>query len=127
MRRRISITCLLLAWLCANGAVWNVVQLVAWAKMFHDNSQVMTATEALDVTFNGSKPCALCRLSQVAQETAREQQPHEADPGSSERFLLAFHSIAPLVLNMPDSDWPDLAHDTGLVRIESVPVRPPRV
>ena len=127
VRRRISITCLLLAWLCANGAVWNVVQLVAWAKMFHDNSQVMPATEALDVTFNGSKPCALCHLSQAAQETAREQQPREADLGSSERFLLAFHSVAPLVLNVPESDWPGVVHDTGLTRTEPVPVRPPRV
>ena len=35
VRRTLSIACLCLAWLCANGALWNVVQLVGWAKMFH--------------------------------------------------------------------------------------------
>ena len=126
MPRRISITCLLLAWLCANGAVWNVVQLVAWAKMFHDNSQTMSTPQALAVTFNGSKPCELCQLSHAAQETAREQLPRATDLGGSEKILLACHVTAPLVLTTPDFAWPGVVHDSGLTRTEPVPVPPPR-
>ena len=127
MRRRFSILALILAWFCANGAVWNVVQLVAWAKMFHDNSQVMSPAKALDVTFNGSKPCELCHFSQAAQKTEREQRPRDADLGGSNKIVLAFHVTAPLVLHIPDTDWPGVVHDIGLTRTEPVPVRPPRV
>jgi len=127
VRHRISITCLLFAWLCANGAVWNVVQVVGWAKMLHDNSRVMSAAKAIQVTFDGSKPCQFCHLSQAAQDTARKQQPSAADLGSSDKILLAFHVAAPLVLNVPDSTWPGAVHATGLVRTNPVPVRPPRV
>ena len=127
MRRHISLFALLLAWLCANGAVWNVVQLVAWAKMFHDNAQVMSTTRAIQVTFDGSKPCELCHISQAAQETAREQQPRDADLGGSEKIILSLHVTAPLVLHAPATGWPGVAHDTGLTRTEPVPVRPPRV
>ena len=73
MRRTISTTCLLLAWLCANGAVWNVVQVVAWAKMFHDYSQVMPVADALELTFDGSAPCDMCTIAQDGQDTARSQ------------------------------------------------------
>jgi len=47
VRRKFSIGGLLLAWLCANGALWNVVQVVAWAKMLHDYSQVMPAVDGV--------------------------------------------------------------------------------
>lgn len=127
MRRRISITCLLLAWLCANGAVWNAVQLVAWAQMLHDNAQIMPVAQAIKVTFDGSKTCELCVFSQTAQETARDQLPVDAALGGTDKIVLALHVIAPLVLIMPDSVWPGVARDTGLVRTETVPVRPPRV
>ena len=127
MRHRISITALLLAWLCANGAVWNVAQAVAWAKMIHDYSRVMPAAKAWQVTFDGSKPCELCKFSRTAQETEREQLPREADLGGSDKILLAFHVAAPLVLHVPDTAWPGVDHDTDLTRTEPVPVRPPRV
>ena len=127
MRRRIPLFALLLAWLCANGAVWNVVQLVGWAKMFHDNAQVMSTAKAFQITFDGSKPCEMCHISQAAQETAREQLPRDADLGGSDKIFLAFHVTAPLVLHAPDTTWPGVVHDTGLTRTEPVPVRPPRV
>ena len=103
------------------------MQLVAWVKMFHDNAQVMTAAKAIQVTFDGSKPCELCKISQAAQETEREQLPHDADLGGSDKILLAFHVTAPLVLHVPDTGWPGVVHDIGLTRADPVPVRPPRV
>ena len=127
MRRTISTICLLLAWLCANGAVWNVVQVVAWAKMFHDYSQVMPASEALQLTFDGSAPCDLCHLSQDAQDTARQQLPTEAAlGGGAEKILFVADSVPTFVLVAPDSAWPGLVHEAGLVRPGSVPVPPPR-
>ena len=126
MRRTISTTCLLLAWLCANGAVWNVVQAVAWAKMFHDYSQVMPAAEALALTFDGSAPCDMCLIAQGGQDAAR-QLPTEAalGGGAGKIVLIADHAPAP-VLVAPDIAWPGLVHEAGLTRTGAVPVPPPR-
>ncbi len=128
MRRHVSIAALCLAWLFANGAVWNAVQVVAWAKMFHDYSQVMPAARALRITFDGSAPCALCHLSQTGQAAAREQRPRDAALGGGmEKLLLVSESASPLVLTAPDFAWPGVAHDAGPARTEAVPVPPPRV
>ncbi len=89
VRRTLSTTCLLLAWLCANGAVWNVVQAVAWAKMFSEYSQVMPVAAALELTFDGSAPCEMCTLAQSNQDAARRQLPTEAAlGGGTEKILL---------------------------------------
>jgi hypothetical protein len=128
VRRTLSTTCLLLAWLCANGAVWNVVQVVAWAKMFHTYSQVMPATQALALTFDGSAPCDMCTLAQDGQDTARSSLPREAALGGDTEKILMLAECAPAaVLVAPEISWPGLAHEAGLSRTESVPVPPPRV
>lgn len=125
MRRLVSTTALLLAWLCANGAVWNVVQVVAWAKMFRDYSVVMPAAEALRVTFNG-EACELCHVVQAAENTAREQLPRDAALGGSDRLLLALPALPAVVVTAPNFAWPAPANEAGLTRTRAVPVPPPR-
>ena len=128
MRRRISLFALCLAWLCANGALWNVVQVVAWAKMFHDYSQIMPAAEALQRTFDGSKPCELCHICQSAEDTTRKQLPRDDALGSgTEKLLLASECVPAVVVPASNSIWPGVADDAGLLRTETVPVPPPRV
>lgn len=124
VRRKLSTFALILAWLCANGAVWNVVQVVAWAKMFHDYSQVMPAHEALRITFEG-EACDLCHVVQAAQDTARDQLPQDL-LGGTDRVVLAFHATPPVVLTAPDFAWPGLVNEAGLTRTDAVPVPPPR-
>jgi hypothetical protein len=128
VRRKFSIGCLLLAWLCANGALWNVVQVVAWAKMLHDYSQVMPAAEAVKITFDGSAPCALCKISRHARDAAREQMPRDAAPGADEaKILLLSESIPAVIVTAPDFPWPGVADAASSTRTEAVPVPPPRV
>jgi hypothetical protein len=126
VRRRFSITCLLLAWVCANGMVWNVVQVVAWARMFHQFSQVMPAGQALRLTFDGEAPCDLCKLSQAAQDAERKQLPQDAALGAGDKLLLACDSAAPVILLRPNFAWPGVVNDAGPRRFEPVPVPPPR-
>lgn len=125
VRRKLPIACLLLAWLCANGAVWNVVQAVAWVKMFHSYSQVMPATDALVMTFDGSKPCEMCSITQAAQDQARDHA-SPAALGASDQLVLAFSAPPPVVLSAPESSWPGLVNEAGLARTDAVPVPPPR-
>jgi hypothetical protein len=127
VRRKFSIACLLLAWLCANGAVWNVVQIVGWAQMIRSYSQVMPATQALQITFDGSAPCKLCHLAQDGREAA-EKTPSPATFGDAEEKILLIAECAPApVLVAPDFSWPGTADYAGPARTESVPVPPPRV
>lgn len=127
MRRKLSLTCLLCAWFCANGVVWNVVQVVGWAKMIHDNAQTMSVTRAIEMTFSGEAPCNFCHISRTAEDTAQQQLPHDVLGSTSEKMILiADCAPAPLVL-APEVSWPDATHDVGLLRTESVPVPPPRV
>ena len=127
MRRKLSLTCLLLAWICANGAIWNGVQVVAWAKMIRDYSQNMPAARAVELTFSGEAPCKLCHLAQSGQDATRDAQSPAALGGGDEKILLMADCVPALVLVAPDFSWPGVADTTGLTRIESVPVPPPRV
>ena len=127
MRRHVSAACLILAWLFANGAVWNVVQVAGWVKMIHDYSQVMPAAVALERTFDGSAPCVFCHISQKAQDAARDQMPREAALGGGmEKILLLAENVPAVVLVAPDFMWPGIVDDAGLIRTDSVPVPPPR-
>ena len=118
---------MIFAWLCANGALWNTVQVVGWVKMFHDYSVSMTVAKALEITFNGSAPCNLCHLSEKGENTARQQLPADAVLGGGmKKLLMATEELAPLVLVTPDFSWPGVVNDAGHVRTETVPVRPPR-
>lgn len=127
MRRGLSIFALCLAWLCANGALWNVVQVAGWAKMFHDYSALMPAARAIEITFNGSAPCEFCHMSQSAEDTARQQLPRDTELGTGmEKLFLVTGDAVAVVLTAPDFAWPHVVNDAGLMRPESVPVPPPR-
>ncbi|HWA25323.1 MAG TPA: hypothetical protein VG734_06665 [Lacunisphaera sp.] len=127
MRRKLSVACLLLAWLCANGAVWNVVQAVGWARMFRDYSRVMPAAQALKVTFDGSAACKFCEMAEEGREASRETQSPASVGNASDKILLIAESVPAPVLVAPELSWPGVADDAGLTRTESVPVPPPRV
>ena len=104
------------------------MQVVGWVKMLHDYSATMPAAKAIEITFDGSAPCALCHLSQSAEDAARQQSPHDAElRGTAEKILLVSDDAVLVVLNAPDPSWPGVGNDAGQVRAESVPVPPPRV
>jgi hypothetical protein len=127
VRRKISVLFLLVAWLCANGVVWNAVQVVGWVKMVRDYSEVMPFTQALSVTFSGEAPCDFCRVAESGREQA-EQLPQQATLGAAMEKIFFVADTAPVVvLPVPTAAWPVLAAETGSRRIEAVPVPPPRV
>ena len=113
VRRKFSVACLLLAWLCANGAVWNVVQVVGWAKMFRDYSQVMPAAEAMQLTFSGEAPCDMCTIAQTGQDAARDNPTPAALGGATEKILLIADCAPAPVLVTPKIFWPGFAISTA--------------
>ena len=125
VRRHASIACLCLAWLCANGTIWDAVQVVAWGKMFATYSSYLTTWKALEKTFDGSKPCEICSIAQHGRDASAKQQ--AAVSAGEQKIFLTCEPVPPVVLSSPNFCWPGALNGTGSMRTESVPVPPPRV
>lgn len=126
MRRAFPTACLIVAWLCANGAVWDAAQLFAWARMFAGYAQTLSVTAALETTLDGSKPCEWCCAIAKAKETEKKQAapaPEQAMP----KLQLACEAPPSLVFAVPPGAWPALRPSLAPTRTERVPVPPPRV
>ncbi len=125
MRRRIATFSLLFAWVCANGAIWDAVQVFAWGKMFAGYSQTMNVPAALRATFDPEKPCEMCVGVATAKETAKQQLPQSVEQ-SAEKLLLAIHSSSVIVFETSAAPWPVTLASVAPIRSEAVPVPPPR-
>jgi hypothetical protein len=60
VRRVVAIFSLVIAWLCANGAVWDAMQIAAWGRMFAGYSETMGFSQALRETLDPAKPSENC-------------------------------------------------------------------
>lgn len=126
MRKPLATLSLLVAWLCANGAIWDAAQLLVWGKMFSDNARVMSVGAALSATFDPAKACELCAGVATAKETAKQQTPAAVER-SADKLLLALHAPATPVLSAPPAaSWPRAVASVAPARAATVPVPPPR-
>ena len=126
MRKKFSIACLLFAWLCANGALLDAVQVFAWGKMFSENLQTMRVITAFQATFDPGRACHLCVSVATAKDTAREQLPASTERASTEKLILALHAAALPIFRSPSADWPATLASVPPSRTAPVPVPPPR-
>jgi hypothetical protein len=126
VRNKIASLALACAWLCANGALLDAVQVFAWAKMFTGYTQTMSVATALQKTFDPAQRCEMCDGVAAAKESSREHHPRAVEQ-SAEKLLLALHRPAPLVFDRAPGDWPSSLALVAPSRTEAVPVPPPRV
>jgi hypothetical protein len=125
VRRRCSILCLAFAWICANGAMLDAVQVVAWVRMFAGYSCALPVGAALRATFDPARPCELCLVVAKARASAPREAP--ASPArSGEKLVLAFAAQAILTFPPRPEAWPSAGPEVAPARVEPVPVRPPR-
>ncbi len=125
MPRRLSITCLVLAWFCANGALLDVVQVFAWGRMFAGYVETMPVEQALARTFDPGKPCAICLAVCRARTATRHPRPAAAEDSSVNLVLFCVPSEA-FVPPLESSGKAWLAPVAGVTRWDPVPVPPPR-
>lgn len=124
MRRTVAIVSLALAWLFANGAVLDAVQVFAWGKMVRDWQRAgLTLETAVSKALDGSAPCEICS----AVEHARQQQPPQQVEHSTEKLVLACVPADAALLPHPAPEWPPLLAALAPARTDAVPVPPPRV
>jgi hypothetical protein len=76
MKRALRITgaaaCLFAVFLSVGGH-WAVLQSIAWARMFADFSRTESLASAVEKTFDGRHPCAMCL--KIREGRAQEKKP----------------------------------------------------
>ena len=68
---------LLFAWLCAQGVLWDVAQVVVWGKMFANYTQTESVGDSLRLTFDTGRPCHLCLALQEVRENQNSSPEQE--------------------------------------------------
>jgi hypothetical protein len=123
--KRIPSLALLLAWFAANGALLDVVQVLAWGRMFADYAQTLDTRAALERTFDPAKPCQLCRQVSRARDDAKSALPAGAER-SSEKLVLALQKPNPVLFFRETETWNLPPSAKGPRRSDPVPVPPPK-
>ena len=125
MRRAVAILSLTFAWLCANGAIWDLAQVFAWGKMFVGYSSTLTVGAALRETLDPAKSCELCVGVAKAKEQSTQNLP--SGPRDAAKLVLAVEAEVMTLLAPAPQDWPGQAEPTLSEWRAAVPVPPPRV
>ncbi len=125
MFRRLPALSLLLAWLCASGAMLDVAQVFAWTRMFAGYVRSDSIAVAARETFDPEKPCEICRAVSRARE-AQGQHGTAVPSAAAERIVLILDSSAAFVADAAERGWPESPPARAQVRVADVPVPPPR-
>ena len=125
--RRLSLLLVHLAVVAAlavgSGAHWVALQTVAWATMLVDYSREASLIVAVEKTFDGEHPCALCLT--VKDGTKQQQEQQAAQPVPDIKGILApvLRVTSPAFV-FTSHPWFEEAADR---LVHSPPVPPPRL
>jgi hypothetical protein len=120
---RIGHVMLIIALLGASGAHWAVLQSVAWAAMLADNARTDFPQAAIEKTFDGKHPCALCKQIAKARQTERKPEAQSELKGLEfvqPRVAVSVHSPSDFLLLAAR------ASAAAQLLMQSPPVPPPR-
>jgi hypothetical protein len=70
--RRLGLPMVCVAMFSLAGGHWAVFQTIAWAQMLRDYSRNASLAEAVEKTFSGKAPCAMC--CSIAEEKQKEEK-----------------------------------------------------
>ena len=105
---------------CSVGLHWSFLQSLAWTRMLVDNLATTSFSTALQRTFDGKHPCALCKA--IAQGRKSEKK--------SDRLLSLkkFEALGPALAMplSPPASFPRISTlDALLAAIPQAPPKPP--
>ena len=116
--------CLLVAALfCAIGGHWAVLQTVAWASMIVEYSHDGAMTTAVEKTFDGQHPCAICK---AIQSNRQSEKKHEALQ-MVKKVELFDERVADFVFPSPGCRPLAVQDVFGVAHVDAPLVPPPRV
>lgn len=103
------------------GGHWAVLQTVAWTSMLIDYTRTESFVQAVTKTFDGSRPCDLCKVVSAARQS------EEKAPA---KLLVKLEAVLPpaVVLPPPASTGGHLSARMldERVLVQTPPVPPPR-
>ena len=125
--RRLSLLLVHLAVVAAlavgSGAHWVALQTVAWATMLVDYSREASLIVAVEKTFDGEHPCALCLTVKDGEKQQQEQQAAQPVPDIKGILAPVLRVTSPAVV-FTSHPWFEEAADR---LVHSPPVPPPRL
>jgi hypothetical protein len=124
MPRRIAFVSLLCAWLCASGAMLDLAQGVAWARMFVGYAGRESVVAAARDTFDPAKPCAICVA--VGKARAAGQHGTAAPAAGAEKLVMICQESGSYMGSRPDRAWSKVDAACPPGPAEDVPQPPPR-
>ena len=74
MFRRLPRLLVTVALACSVGLHWSLLQSVAWTSMLVGNLQFLTISEAVQRTFDGKHPCALCKAVAEGKRSEKKSE-----------------------------------------------------
>jgi hypothetical protein len=107
----------------AIGGHWALLQTMAWASMIVDYSRTEALTVAVEKTFDGQHPCAICN---VIQKGRHSEKKHEAVQLIKKIELFA-HRGTEFIYPSVNSSPGVTSGFFGEARVEAPLVPPPRV
>lgn len=113
---------LVAALFAATGGHWAVLQTVAWSSMLVQYSHGANLASAVQQTFDGRHPCALCKKIDQARHNEKKPDVQFA----SGKLEFCYHPVKPLLLR-PGNFWqmhPGDVYPPAFA--EQPPVPPPR-
>jgi len=120
--RRLTHLIVLVAFVFSCGGQWAAFQVIAWGNMIREYSEMVPLTQAVQMTFSGQYPCAICKA--IAERKSAEQQKELVLAKYDKQYLL------PMVVTLAPPKITDVAYlEPAFVfssRSESPPTPPPR-
>lgn len=125
--RRLSLLFVHLAVVAAlavgSGAHWVALQTVAWATMLVDYSRAASLIVAVEKTFDGEHPCALCLTVKDGEKQQQEQQAAQPVPDIKGILAPVLRVTSPAFVFASHPRFEEAAERL----VHSPPVPPPRL
>jgi hypothetical protein len=121
--RRLTHLIVLVAFVFSCGGQWAAFQVIAWGNMIREYSEMVPLAQAVQMTFSGEYPCAICKA--IAERKSAEQQKAFTLLKAEKKFPLPI-SVALTLRKITSVVYlePVLVFSS---RVESPPTPPPRV
>ena len=122
MQSRFARILVLLAAVQILGGHWAVLQSVAWVKMVIDYSQNDSLPVAIEKTFDGKHPCAICLTIEGAEKQQKQQEAAQPAPEIKGVLAPVVQVAGPTFVLV---EWP-LLTESAVPLVHTPPVPPPR-
>ena len=123
VRKQFGHILLVFTLIVAIGGHWALLQSVAWVGMLANNARQCSLTEAIEKTFDGKHPCALCKVVQEGKKS--EKKPTLLKVETKLDFWLA--PASSLLTSPRPAGYFCLVTKTLQSRSEPPPTPPPRL